>query len=175
MPTDKYHKNRINNHLEGWERQLDRLQEILDNSQKNYLETSKYRSRYGSSAGRAQVYLKQDESTVRQMQDIRCAIDWAKAEEAEPSASSDELYRLREVKKKLEAQHDRVCGAEPIYDPSKPGNREDRNQWSKCHSRFSSDLRHLDALIQGESRKNGENSVFPEKGGNQASTNPLIN
>ena len=138
-----------------WKNNLENQEKRMRQQQERYLKStqSRYSSKYNNSAN----FLKNNKQMLGNINNLKCAIKWAKSQKAETDIAFDEMNaevkRLRNSLTTVRNQQLRACGSEPTYDPGVRGNSEKIRLWKHCSHQYSRDIRKLENLISKESRK----------------------
>ncbi len=130
-----------------WQQRLDRLEAQLEQEDRRQFKQNSHRY-YGDSSHRNQrnlEYQKRKQASLQSLKELRCAVSWAAAQQHSlqdlAANNSAEIQRLQQVYSNLEAALQRNCGEEPIYDPSNPAIKYQRQEWRKCAQEYQSDMR----------------------------------
>ncbi len=141
---NSYYKNRpeyyyksLSRKRDEWQRSLKKYEQQLSSKsyQYNYYSSSRYRrsSNYNNT---------HNPETIEKMRDYRCALTWANQQANTLNNQQDSLdkniHKLKSSLTNLQNTQQRVCGNEPIYDPSDTYLLDKWNRWNKCNEPYKS-------------------------------------
>jgi len=151
--SSKYFINNVISSKKNWRASLVRLNERIAHSSKRSIKVAKstyYNSSYKNKLNSAQR--KSTDSNLKQMRDLRCAINWSETQNGIISewkaTKKSENIRLSEIKIKLESNIITQCGDEPIYDPTLRTNAAQRKRWSTCSRKKRKEIKRIDRELR---------------------------
>ena len=137
----------------SWQQQLDRVEQQVERD--NYSQFKNGKKNYYNDSYKAQKsldYQKRKDRNIKQMKELRCAIDWSKSKQGDvdrfTSANTGEVARLRKVFQNLEVAMQTRCGDEPLLDPGDPVATRERKEWKSCTKKYRQDLRQVDRELR---------------------------
>ncbi len=151
--SSKYYIKNVTRSKKNWQASLIRLNERIAYSTQKSIKVTKssyYDSAYKNKLNSSQR--KNTESNLKQMRDLRCAINWSETQngiisELKATKKSKNLHLL-EVKTKLQSNITAQCGHEPIYDPTLKSNEAQRKRWSTCSRKKRKEIKKIDRKLR---------------------------
>ncbi len=153
----------LNSKIKSWEKQLNYVKGQLNRADKQQARasTSNY-SKYESSSRKNERYGHYQETKQREAKRIKqynCAIAWAKGDiravnEAGDSSAvaraqvDSEIGRLEGLTKKHTKEMYRMCGEEPVFDPTTARGKKATLDWKKCARPYKRDMSTIEGKIR---------------------------
>ncbi len=159
---DRFMKE-LNRNQKRWQRRLSALEKQTQDALRNQQRYNRYPYRDDSYRNRQKLeQFQRQENNIRQIRDLRCAMNWADNREKDlieyRTESHAELERLERVQGALLSQMHQACGDEPRFDPSDQGARLRLDTWQECSTRYQQDLRQVSRQLQKVSRSISDTS-----------------